>query len=221
MGNTAGKLSEKATRNPLESRRGPPGRRRKTSEIAAGKTPFRVTPHPCGGKACAHISICQRTSLSISIHPHPITHRQSTPVTPLVGLGCVNPAPTALAAGTAAPMLVGWGCVCMEPKRPVPKTPQAASPCSWACRRLPAPPPHSKRKEAPKPPTLGAWVRQPSANDTGSRPCRPLLVGLPPFTRTAAPFGTKRSAQAPYSWGLGASTPRQRHWPPALPPPCS
>ena len=181
MGNTAGKLSEKATRNPLESRRGPPGRRRKTSEIAAGKTPFRVTPHPCGGKACAHISICQRTSLSISIHPHPITHRQSTPVTPLMGLGCVeseptalavgtadpllmglgcvNPAPTALAAGTAAPLLVGWGCVCMEPKRPVPQ------------------------------------------NAAGGKS---LLVGLPPSTPATAPFGTKRSTQAPCSWGLGA-----------------
>ena len=55
-------------------------------------------------------------------------------------------------------------------------------------------------------------------NATGGKP---LLVGLPPSTRTAAPFGTKRSAQAPYSWGLGASTQRQRHWPPALPPPCS
>ena len=33
---------------------------------------------------------------------------------------------------------------------------------------------------------------------------RPLLVGLPPSTRTFAPFGTKRSAQAPCSWGLGA-----------------
>ena len=159
MVNTIVKLSEKATRNQLESRRGPPGRRRKTSEIAAGKTPFRVTPHPCGGKACAHISICQRTSLSISIHPHPITHRQNTPVTPLMGLGCVNPAPTALAAGTAAPMLVGWVFVCMEPRRPVPQ------------------------------------------NAAGGKP---LLVGLPPSTSITAPFGTKRSTQAPYSWGLGA-----------------
>ena len=33
---------------------------------------------------------------------------------------------------------------------------------------------------------------------------KPLRVGLPPSVRTFAPFGTKRSAQAPYSWGLGA-----------------
>src|SRR5699024_9841819 len=33
---------------------------------------------------------------------------------------------------------------------------------------------------------------------------RLLRLSLPPSTRTFAPFGTKRSAQAPYSWGLGA-----------------
>ena len=33
-----------------------------------------------------------------------------------------------------------------------PKTPQAASPCSWACRRLFPPSPHSERNAAPKPP---------------------------------------------------------------------
>ena len=235
MGNTAGKLSEKATRNPpgrtpeisygrailqpaiynlsTVARQGPEKQpeasgnilgelhgehRRETvgeshpkpagkdagdhredagkpPKLPPGKPLFCVTPHPRGGKACAHISICQRTSLSISIHPHPITHRQSTLVTPLMGLGCVESEPTALAVGTAATLLVGWGCVCMEPKRPVPKTPQAASPCSWACRRQLLPPPQPERKEAPKP------------------PC---------------------------SWGLGASTQRQRHWLAALPPPC-
>ena len=46
---------------------------------------------------------------------------------------------------------------------------------------------------------------------------KPLLVGLPPSTRTAAPSETKRSAQAPCSWGLGASTRSRRHWPPAPP----
>ena len=33
---------------------------------------------------------------------------------------------------------------------------------------------------------------------------KPLLVGLPPSIPAFALFGTKRSAQAPYSWGLGA-----------------
>ena len=50
---------------------------------------------------------------------------------------------------------------------------------------------------------------------------RPLLVGRSPSARTTAPFGTNRSAQAPCSWGLGASTRRQRHWLAAPPPPCS
>ena len=66
---------------------------------------------------------------------------------------------------------------------------------------------------------------------TGSAPCpagqgsvaqraadgRPLLVGRPPSLPTAAPSETKRSAQAPCSWGLGASTRSRRHWPPAPP----
>ena len=34
----------------------------------------------------------------------------------------------------------------------------------------------------------------------------------------AARCGTKRSAHAPYSWGMGASTSSRRHWPAALPP---
>ena len=46
---------------------------------------------------------------------------------------------------------------------PPPKPPQAASPCSWACRRQLPPPPHSERTAAPKPPAHGAWVRQPRA----------------------------------------------------------
>ena len=125
---------------------------------------------------------------------------------------------------------------------PPPKPPQAASPCSWACRRQLPPPPHSERTAAPKPPTLGAWVRQPSAN--GLRHCgpplltgwvcvcmepkhpvsqnaaggKPLLVGLPPSTPTATPFGTKRRTPAPCSWGGRSSTSRQRHRPAALRP---
>ena len=131
----------------------------KTFGNTARKTLLRVASRPCEGKACAHIPICQRTSLSISsIHLSASHHTPPKhPVTPLMGLGCVNPAPTA--CGTAAPLLVGWGCVCIEPKHPVPQ------------------------------------------NAAGGKP---LLVGLPPSTPTAAPFGTKRSTQAPYSWGLGA-----------------
>ena len=122
MGETAGKLSEKATRNPLERRRGPPGRRRKTSEIAAGKTPFRVTPHPCGGKACAHISICQRTSLSISsIHLSASHHAPPKhPRHPAHGVWVRRIRANGTGLRHCGPPLMGWGCVCIEPKHPVP-----------------------------------------------------------------------------------------------------
>ena len=46
---------------------------------------------------------------------------------------------------------------------------------------------------------------------------RPLLVGLSPSTAASAPFGTKRSAHAPFSWGMDASTRCRRRWPAALP----
>ena len=46
--------------------------------------------------------------------------------------------------------------------RPSP-TPQAAGPCSWACRRLLALSPQPERNEAPKPPTRGVWARLPRA----------------------------------------------------------
>ena len=73
----------------------------------------------------------------------------------LVGRSCVTNAPKALVAGTAGP--------------------QAAGPCSWACRRVCALPPEQKRNEAPKPPARGAWVREYGAEGTGRRHCR--LVG--------------------------------------------
>ena len=58
------------------------------------------------------------------------------------------------------------------PRLPSPKTPQAAGPCSWACCRLPAPPSHAERNEAPMPPARGAWVRIPRAEGSGCRHCR-------------------------------------------------
>ena len=62
--------------------------------------------------------------------------------------------------------------VAPSPRR-LPKTPQAAGPCSWACRRVCALPPEQKRNEAPKPPARGAWVREYGAEGTGRRHCRP------------------------------------------------
>ena len=54
-------------------------------------------------------------------------------------------------------------------------------------------------------PFLGNSLRFPAApspkNAAGGRP---LLVGLPPCMRSAAGTETKRSTQAPCSWGLGA-----------------
>ena len=59
----------------------------------------------------------------------------------------------------------------LSPVSPSPKTPQAASPCSWACRRLPAPSPHAERNEAPMPPARGAWARRPRAEGAGRPHC--------------------------------------------------
>ena len=57
-------------------------------------------------------------------------------------------------------------------KRP-PKTPQAAGPCAWACRRLCPHRPTRNEKEAPMPPARGAWARRIRANGAGRRHCRP------------------------------------------------
>ena len=97
----------------------------KTFGNTAGKTLLRVASRPCEGKACAHIPIFPYASAPpfpflLSIYPHPSTHRQNPPVTPLMGLGCAESEPTAPACGTAAPLLTGWVCVCIEPKHPVP-----------------------------------------------------------------------------------------------------
>ena len=52
-------------------------------------------------------------------------------------------------------------------------SPQAAGPCSWACRRLLPLPLLSERNEAPMPPSLGAWTRLRGAEGAGRRHCRP------------------------------------------------
>ena len=57
------------------------------------------------------------------------------------------------------------------------KPPQANGPCSWAVRRLPAPPPCQKRNAAPPPPARGVGVCRIRAEGTGRRPCRPGLAG--------------------------------------------
>ncbi len=126
-----------------------------------------------------------------------------------MGLGCAESEPTAPAGGTAAPLLVGWGCVCIEQSTPSPQTPQAASPCSWACRRQLPPPPHSERKEAPKPPTHGAWVREPSANGTGRPHCGPPTHGA--WARQPSANGLRHCGPPAHGVGVrlhGAKAPR-------------
>ena len=78
------------------------------------------------------------------------------------------PAP---AQGTSPLGIPFWGAAVIFPLPPSPKTPQAAGPCSWACRRLRPLPPRKKRKEAPMPPTRGAWARRPRAEGAGRPHC--------------------------------------------------
>ena len=80
------------------------------------------------------------------------------------------PAP---AQGTSPLGIPFWGTGPSPPSPRLPKTPQAASPCSWTCRRLYPPPSHQKRKEASMPPARGAWMRRLRAEGAGSRHCRP------------------------------------------------
>ena len=58
------------------------------------------------------------------------------------------------------------------PRSPRPPTPQAAGPCSWACRRLLASPPQPDRNAERPPPARGAGARLHGANGTGRRHCR-------------------------------------------------
>ena len=89
---------------------------------------------------------------AVNFHHRPIRNEKKHPSPLLLGLGCVNPAPKALAVGTADP--------------------QAASPCSWACRRQLPPSPQPKRNAERPPPARGAGARLHGANGTGRRHCR-------------------------------------------------
>ena len=119
------------------------------------------------------------------------------------GLGAPNPSQRHRLAALSPPARGVGGASAWSQSTPSPQTPQAASPCSWACRRQLPPPPHSERKEAPKPPTLGAWVRQPSAN--GLRHCGPPAhgVGVRLHGAKAPRLPKRRRRQAP-ARGLAA-----------------
>ena len=108
---------------------------------------------------------------------------ESQPVCPLrVEQTGVNSEPTALAAGTAGPAGSArtrsrdqslenpfLGNRPPFSRSPRPPTPQAAGPCSWACRRLLASPPQPERNAARPPPIRGAGVRQHGAEGAGFR----------------------------------------------------
>ena len=129
--------------------------------------------------------------------------------------------------------LRGRRAPCPAGASPAAQSPAAQSPKAPKARKLPPPQIHLKppspkfrspKLQTPQRPNREAYQRprslrtshfQHSPNPRRPRPKRrlpsptaaggrPLRVGLPPSTRTFTPFGTKRSAQAPCSWGLGA-----------------
>ena len=83
---------------------------------------------------------------------------------------CPHRCPIRTETKQARPLLVGQACVSFAPKALAGGT---AAPCSWACRRLPAPLPHQNRNEASPPPARGAGLRCPSRR-------RLWLAALPP-----------------------------------------
>ena len=136
----------------------------KNAAQRANPPPVRLPPNRRRRQAPAHgpAAVCTHNCSIRNETKHPSPLR--------VGLGRVNTEPKALSGGTAAP--------------------QAASPCSWTCRRLHARSPHSERNEAPKPPARGAWARRPGAKGSGCRHRRPgLMRSLCIFFRLELTFG--------------------------------
>ena len=111
-----------------------------------------------------------------------------------------------------------WACRRLRAAAPSGTNRSLSAPCSWgrqastssqrrcqpalpARRALPAPAQGINPLRIP----FGGrqpFPRSPVPNAAGGKPLR---VGLSPSIPTTAPTGTKRRAQAPYSWGLGAS----------------
>ena len=94
---------------PISAPAPPKNRRRRT---APARGPFAVCPH--------HRPVRNETQ-----HPHPL----------LVGWGCVESEPKALAGGTAAPLLMGLGRVNTGPKALAGGTaaPPTATRLQWSC----------------------------------------------------------------------------------------
>ena len=300
MGNTAGKLSEKATRNPpgrtpeisygrailqpviynlsTDARRGPEKQPETSGNIprglhgenhreadrqihpkpagdhredagktfgnTAGKTLLRVASRPCEGKACAHIPICQRTSLSISsIHLSASHHAPPKhPRHPAHGAWVRRIRANGTGWRRCRPLLVGWGVRLHGAKAPrLPKRRRRQAPARGLAAVNSHHHPIRNEKKHPSPLLLGLGCVNPAPTACGTAApllvgwgcvCmepkhpvsqnaaggKPLLVGLPPSTPTTTPFGTKRRTPAPCSWGGRSSTSSQRHWQAALRP---
>ena len=85
---------------------------------------------------------------------------------------------------------------------PFPSPPHSQTIPRGDLRALPAPAQGSRPLRIPFWGTASAFPQPPSPKNAAGG--RPLLVGLPPCMRSAAGTETKRSTQAPCSWGLGA-----------------
>ena len=152
----------------------PPSSRRACQPFLKGRPPhnmlFPVNPPKSGAPHSSAFAPPGQTASSP--HPRsapcPIGARQRRPTRAVPARH-----PSSTSAASARPALPS------TPTSPPPNQPQAAGPCSWACRRLHPLPPHQKRKEAPMPPARGAWARRLRANGAGCRHCRPLAAGPP------------------------------------------
>ena len=75
-------------------------------------------------------------------------------------------------------------------------TPQAASPCSWTCRRVRALPPDRNETKQVRPLLMGRALRDPRAKGTGRRPCR---LTMEPTAPAGGPAAARRRANL--RWG--------------------
>ena len=126
---------------------------------------------------------------------------QTAPKTPLSPATRHDPArhsAAPLPAGQTASTPHTSSAPCPKGKAASPNAPQAAGPCSWACRRQHPPPPHPKRNEAHPPPARGAGVLRIRANGSGRRHCR--------SRRRASRWRRGRCRQGRCRWRTGRHT---------------
>ena len=187
------------TRRPREER----------AVFAAREAPIASVP-PCSGRVCQPLKnareyakrffpasrrACQPFLKGKSPHKQHFSANQPKPGAPHSS-AFAPPGQTASPPHPAAPLApLGQGSV--APRAAVPAHHHSSASAASARPALPFTSP-------PRPPKTAVGGR-------------PLLVGLPPSAPSTAPPETQRSAHAPCSWGIGASIPSRRRWPPALP----